>query len=91
MGDNKTVEAGAEVFAKPGLVYAVYLPTGTPSGKIDLERVNGVFLLRWYNPRTGEFEGNGVSIEGGQHSPIGAPPRQPKQDWVVLLRRREPA
>ena len=57
LGDNKTLEARAEVFAKPGHVYAVYLPTGNPSGTINLERFNGVYSFRWYNPRTGEFEG----------------------------------
>ena len=65
-----------------------YLPTGNPSGMINLERFNHVYSLRWYNPRTGEFEGDDVSIQGGQQSPIGAPPQQPTRDWVVLIRRR---
>jgi hypothetical protein len=88
LGDNKTLEARAEVFAKPGQVYAVYLPTGNPSGAIDLEQSNCVYTLRWYNPRTGAFEGDNVSIQGGKQQEIGEPPRQPTRDWVVLLRRR---
>ena len=88
LGDNKTLEARAEVFAKPGQVYAVYLPTGNPSGTIDLEQSNCVYTLRWYNPRTGAFEGDNVSIQGGKQQEIGEPPRQPTRDWVVLLRRR---
>ena len=88
LGGNKTLEAGAEVFARSGQVYAVYLPTANPSGTINLERFNGVYSLRWYNPRTGAFEGDDVSIQGGKQQGIGAPPRQPTHDWVVLLRRR---
>lgn len=88
LGNDKTLEAGAEVFAEPDHVYAVYLPTGCPSGTINLERSNGVYSLRWYNPRTGAFEGSAVSMQGGQASPIGPPPRQPAQDWVALIRRR---
>ena len=85
-GDNETLKASAEVFAKEGVVYAVYLPTGNPSGKINLERNNGAYTLRWYNPRTGEFEGDGASIHGGKQHELGAPPRQRTQDWVVLIK-----
>jgi hypothetical protein len=74
-GDNETLEASAEVLAKPGVVYAVYLPTADPSGTINLDRIEGVYSLRWYNPRTGEFEGNDVSIQGGRQHKIGAAPR----------------
>jgi len=88
LGANKSMEARAEVFAKPGHVYVVYLPTGQPSGTIHLESFNGVYSLRWYNPRTGAFEGSAVSVQGGQASLIGAPPRQPTQDWVALIKRR---
>jgi hypothetical protein len=85
--DNETLEANAEVFAKPGFVYAVYLPTGNPSGKINLDRINGVYSLRWYNPRTGEFEGDVAFIRSGKQSKIGLPPRQQSQDWVVLIKK----
>ena len=88
IGDNKTLEANAEVFAKPGIAYAVYLPTGHPSGTITLDRINGVYSLRWYNPRTGEFEGDDTSIQGGTQSKIGLPPRQQTQDWVVFIKKK---
>jgi CubicO group peptidase (beta-lactamase class C family) len=87
IGDNKTLEAHAEVFAKPGFVYAVYLPTGNPSGMINLDRIKGVYSLRWYNPRTGEFEGDEAFIQGGKQSKIGLPPRQQAKDWVVLIKK----
>lgn len=87
IGDDETFEASAEVFAKPGCVYAVYLPTGIPSGTINLDRINGVYSLRWYNPRTGKFEGDDTSIQGGKQSKIGLPPRQQTHDWVVLIKK----
>jgi len=85
--DHKTLEASAEVFAKPGFVYAIYLPTGNPSGTINFDRINGVYSLRWYNPRTGEFEGDDAFIQGGKQSKIGLPPRQQTHDWVVLIKK----
>jgi hypothetical protein len=88
-GDNETLKASAEVLAKPGVVYAVYLPTANPSGKINLDGINGVFSLRWYNPRTGEFEGNDISMQGGKEHKIGAPPRQQTLDWVVLIKKNK--
>lgn len=48
---------GAEVFAKAGDVYAIYLPSASPAGSIDLSGVAGTLTLRWYNPRTGLFRG----------------------------------
>jgi CubicO group peptidase (beta-lactamase class C family) len=87
VGDSAILEAHAEVFAKPGFVYAVYLPTGNPSGTINLDRINGVYSLRWYNPRTGEFEGDEAFIQGGKQSKIGLPPRQRTRDWVVLIKK----
>lgn len=86
IGDDETLEADAEVFAKPGIVYAVYLPTGNPSGTISLDRINGVYSSRWYNPRTGEFEGDEAFIPSGKQSKIGLPPRQQTRDWVVLIK-----
>ena len=88
IGDNKTFKASAEVFAKPGNVYAAYLPTGIPSGKINLDRSDGDYSLRWYNPRTGKFEGEVTFIKGGKQSKIGLPPRQQTQDWVVLIKKK---
>jgi hypothetical protein len=87
IGDNRTLEAHAEVFAKPGFVYAIYLPTGSPSGMIKLDRIKGVYSLRWYNPRVGEFEGDEAFTRGGKQSKIGLPPRQQSQDWVVLIKK----
>ena len=42
--------ANAYVIAKPGRIYAVYLPKG---GTTDLRIEEGSYTVQWYNPRTG--------------------------------------
>jgi hypothetical protein len=78
---------GGQVFAKPGQVYAVYLPEATSTGSLDLSGVSGSFRKSWYNPRTGGFEGATQTISGGGKRSLGAPPGSASQeDWVVLVR-----
>ena len=87
MGRGQTYQLGAQVFAKPGDVYAVYLPAATQTGRIDLAGAAGAFQLRWYNPRQGRFEGEVRTVPGGTSVPLGTPPAEPEEDWAVLLRR----
>ncbi len=77
---------GGQVFAKAGELYAVYLPDATATGELDLSGAPGGFERRWYNPRTGGFEGTAETISGGGSASLGAPPSPSTQDWVVLLR-----
>lgn len=86
MGKGETSMMGAQVFAKPGEVYAVYLPVASKTGSIDLSEAAGPFELRWYNPRTGDFEGETRTLEGGVRVEIGAPPAEPAGDWTALIR-----
>ncbi|MBN2326895.1 MAG: DUF5060 domain-containing protein [Candidatus Omnitrophica bacterium] len=86
--DGKILNAKAEAFAKPGAIYAIYLPSGNPGATIDLTGVEGVYSLTWYNPRTGEFEGDAAFIQGGIEARLGSPPRQSSYDWVALLKKR---
>ena len=44
-----------------------------------------MFALRWHNPRTGEFEGETKTIEGGKDIILGNPPAEPSEDGVVLI------
>jgi CubicO group peptidase (beta-lactamase class C family)/inosine-uridine nucleoside N-ribohydrolase len=79
-------EIGAQVFARPGAVYAVYLPDTTTTGRIDLSDVTGTVELRWFNPRRGRFEGDAVSVRGGKKVSLGSPPTDVGQDWTVLIK-----
>ncbi len=72
-GRGQSIRLGAQVFAKPGEVYAVYLPIANPSGAFDLSNTSGQFSLRWYNPRSGEFVGEPHWLDGGNSVQLGAP------------------
>ncbi len=73
--------------AKPGEVYAVYLPFGDPA-KLDLSAANGEFTVRWYNPRQGgELIDRGELVSSTDGSVELVPPGE--EDWVALLTRRK--
>ncbi len=77
---------GGQVFAKPGEVYAIHLPKANPSGVLDLRTGRGEFEMRWYDPRSGEFASPPKKISGGHKVPLGIPPRDIDEDWVVLIK-----
>ena len=83
-GENNLV--AGQVFAKQGECYAVYLPAAERSGTLDLTGAHGTFVQRWYNPRTGAFEGSDTRVQGGGPVPLGPPPGNPADDWTVLLK-----
>jgi CubicO group peptidase (beta-lactamase class C family) len=101
-GRGKSFRLGPQVLARPfaggsaiphrreGEVYAVYLPKANPSGTLDLSAADGQFAQRWYNPRTGEFEGAPTAVPGGSRVTLGTPPSAPDEDWVVLVRPPAP-
>ena len=76
---------GGQVFALEGRTYAVYLPRARPSGVLDLSRAPGTFRKRWFDPRTGKFEGLQESVRGGSPLALGESPGLPEEDWVILL------
>ncbi|MEO0661781.1 MAG: DUF5060 domain-containing protein, partial [Planctomycetota bacterium] len=56
---------GAEVYAQPGRVYAIYYPNASAQGQIDLRGHGQSFELRWFDPRIGSFAGPRHAIAGG--------------------------
>ena len=84
------VFGGAEVFAKAGAVYAVYLPEANTGSavQLDLSVAEGeLFERHWFNPQTGTFEGRTESVVASASSPIGEPPSRSGEDWVILFTR----
>ena len=77
-----------QVFAKPGEIYAVYLPLAEQTGTLDLSGAAGAFSMQWFNPRTGEFAGEAREIVGGGAVELGAAPGEPGEDWVALIQRK---
>ncbi len=84
-GKNLTIQG--QVFAKPGEVYAVYMPTAKSTATLDLSADKGAFVMRWYNPRTGEFVGETRKVEGGKSVELGPAPSEASEDWAVLVTR----
>lgn len=70
--------------AKPGQIYAVYLPSG---GTSDLILPAGEFTVKWYNPRIGGDlqDGSVTSLTGPGTVSVGQPPNETNSDWTVLI------
>jgi|GEM_PF-1152529 len=81
-GENNAL-GGGQVFAAAGDTYAIYLPEASPSGSINLPA--GSYTKRWYNPRSGAFQGASEDINGGNVG-LGTPPSNAGDDWVVLIK-----
>ena len=77
IGKGKSVALGPQVLAKLGDVYAVYLPTGSATGTLDLTNLRGDGQQRWFNPRTGEFVGTPTKIVGAQSDNSVSRPQSP--------------
>jgi hypothetical protein len=82
---------GAQVFCKPGEVYAIYLPVAgagsQDSGNIQLDDAPGEFRGRWFDPRSGQFAGQ-FDLTGGDTVDLPLPPNAVGEDWVLLLEKK---
>ncbi|MHC4424311.1 MAG: putative collagen-binding domain-containing protein, partial [Planctomycetota bacterium] len=87
--DDSLVSTGW-CLAKPGQVYAVYLPDG---GTADLNLAAGSYTVQWYNPRAGGELKNGsvTKVTGPGEICLGNPPADGGKDWVVLVANEEGA
>ncbi|MEL7449136.1 MAG: chitobiase/beta-hexosaminidase C-terminal domain-containing protein [Pseudomonadota bacterium] len=83
-GENG-IHGGAEAFAKDGEVYAVYLPSADQTATLSVGATIGTLEQRWFNPRSGQFEGAPIQVEAEFTLDLGAPPSDPNEDWVVLV------
>jgi hypothetical protein len=74
--------------ASPGVVYAIYLPSGGTTN-LDLGPATGTFRIRWFNPRQGGplETGTLASATGPGKINVGQPPRDTDKDWVALVGR----
>ena len=86
--DDLTSAADDYCFAKPGEVYAVYLPGGGTTD-LDVGKSGATFTVSWYNPREGGplERGSAATVTGPGKVAIGRPPRDASKDWVALVRR----
>jgi len=86
--DELTPAMDDYVLAKPGQVYAVYLPDGGTT-TLDLSQATGRFEVKWYDPRAGgELRDGSVRVvDGGGSRSLGKAPSDASSDWAVLVRK----
>ncbi|TWU59256.1 Choline-sulfatase [Rubripirellula tenax] len=89
LGSGKSFQLGAQVFHKPNVVYAIYFPSATSTGRLDMRAARGEFQARWFNPRTGDFDGPFIMQTAGDWSKLGDPPSEREEDWVLILKRTD--
>jgi collagenase-like protein with putative collagen-binding domain len=74
-------------FAQPGRLYLVYLPSGGTT-ELDLTGTTGPFDVQWFDPRNGGGlkRGSVARVTAGGRAALGAPPDNPAEDWLVVVR-----
>jgi len=79
----------AYCLAKPGEIYAIYLPEAN-NALIDFQSFYNEWDIRWYDPRNGGQLQNGAihSTTGHGIKALGDPPSAKNKDWVVLVTKR---
>jgi hypothetical protein len=87
--DELTAAPDDYCFAKPGQIYAIYLPAGGTT-YLDLGGSSGTFSVQWFNPRTGGKlqKGTVSEVKGPGSVTIGLPPED--TDKVALATPARP-
>jgi len=85
---NARNDNGKYCLAKPGSAYLVYLPNGGTT-EIDLSAAPGTFTVHWLDPRNGGplQQGSVTRVSGGGQAALGSPPKDARDDWLILVTR----
>ena len=78
--DDQLVSPGQYCLAKPGEIYAVYLPHG---GRTLIELKSGQYKAAWFNPLTGDW----ISLPTAAGGAWNSPPSPDGNDWALLLQK----
>ena len=83
--DELTGSADAWCLAKPGEIYAVYLPGGRAT---SLKLPAGKYSISWFNPRTGgKLKAAGDFAFSGPAKTVDLPAPPDKKDWVAVVKK----
>ena len=83
---DELVNNGNYCLAKPGEIYAVYLPRG---GNVTVRLQPGRYQATWWNPSTGEKTAlPPVNVTASSWI---SPPAPGSNDWALLLEKTPPA
>jgi len=63
----------AFTLARPGRVYVTYV-LGTGAGSVAMSLVEGRYVARWYDPKSGDWVGGAIEVSGGGKRHIETPP-----------------
>jgi hypothetical protein len=85
---DELVDGGAFCLARPGEIYAVYLPMGR---KVTVKLQPGDYEATWFNPRNGKAErlADIAARANGQGSSWTSPEAPDHGDWALLLSKRK--
>ncbi len=86
--DELIAATGGYCLAKPGEVYAIYLPRGG-STPLNLGESAASYNVSWFNPRAGgrPQPGTVATVKGPGRVALGDAPGEPGRDWAVLVQR----
>jgi hypothetical protein len=79
---DELVDNGAYCVAKPGEIYAVYLPKG---GKVTVKLDPGVYSALWFSALSGEK----IELPLAQGPSWTSPEAPDRNDWALLLRKKK--
>ncbi len=85
MAVSNGLASTGRVLALVDSVYAIQLKNG---GTANLTITGGTYAVKWFNPRSGNFEGATATVTGPGSVSLGNPPSAPGQDWVVLVTKQ---
>ena len=77
---DELVNNGAYCLAKPGELYAVYLPEG---GDVTIKLERGAYEATWFDA----FTGARIALPAAQGPAWKSPPAPGWLDWALLLKR----
>jgi hypothetical protein len=88
---NNNMDKGKHCLACKGEIYLVQLAY-EPTTTLDLTNDEGEFSIEWFNPATGERlrKGSIRTVKGGRIVDLGRAPSQNGDDWVVLVKNKNP-
>ena len=85
--DQVTTDTLSFCLAKPGEVYAIYLPADLETTQLRLPDSGPAYTVHWYDPRNGGelVQGAVTAVKPAGEVELGYPPADRDKDWVALV------
>ncbi|MEM6803120.1 MAG: DUF5060 domain-containing protein [Bacteroidota bacterium] len=76
------------ILAKESEQFIVYQKMGEKEATV-LSDLSGAYIIRWFNPRTGEFVGKEKKVKANGSLKMGEAPEELQKDWVVWIKKTD--